>query len=366
MKNLSLTNFKTQRGLNVHISMIYGNTQNFLLENGYQLEKCAFCENYAKVKIHWKIENEYYVIDNIEYPKGKYCCSSNCPGKKLAPMSKEFLKKAKGLTDEEVKEVLSKKSKKAKDTLHEKGWYDDISNNPFSKEYWIKKGYTEEEAQHKVNLRNKYTKEYWINKGYSQKEAIINSKQSADTMSLHSFERRYGKEKGLKKYKETVDKISNSLRESYKNNPRRKICFTTGGKSNEAENLFVLLEKFCIKYGIKEEDIFYNNKEKTKKEYWIKHKTDKVHTYFYDFVLKSKCLFIEYNGTRWHPDHRKQERLLVWKDAHTKEDYRKKLKTDLNKIKIVKKHKMKILVLWSSDGFDTNLNKAKNFIIENI
>ena len=365
MYSFSIYKFKNEKSVNIFVGREYG-IINFLLKEGYNIEKCAFCNNYAKIKIHWKIENDLYVIDFIEYPRGKYCTSKECPGKKLNPVSKEFLKKAYNLTDEEIEVKLKQKAKKGSNTLKERGWFDDISNNPFSKQYWIKKGYSEEESQNKVNERNHFKPEYWIKKGYSYKIADKLSKSCANTISLDSFIKKYGKEYGEKRYVETKNKMSKTLQENNKINPRHKYTFTHGGKSKEASTLFATLEKFCIKHNIKSEDIFYNNENKTKKEYWIKYKTDKVHTYFYDFFIKNKGLFIEYNGTRWHPDHRKHYRLINWRDVHTKEDYHKKLKNDLNKIKLVKKQGMKILVLWSSDGFDINLNKAKNFIIEYI
>lgn len=44
--------------------------------------------------------------------------------------------------------------------------------SPFSKEFWIAKGYTPEEAEYKRNSIRPIKKEYWIERGYSEEESI--------------------------------------------------------------------------------------------------------------------------------------------------------------------------------------------------
>lgn len=44
--------------------------------------------------------------------------------------------------------------------------------SPFSKEFWINKGYSEEDAEYKRNSIRPIRKEYWLERGYSEEEAI--------------------------------------------------------------------------------------------------------------------------------------------------------------------------------------------------
>lgn len=79
------------------------------------------------------------------------------------------------------------------------------------KEYWINKGYSEEEAQEKVSEHaissSPRRKEYWLLKGYSEEEAQEKVSEFQDNCSLSSFCQRYGEEMGLLKYESYVSKI---------------------------------------------------------------------------------------------------------------------------------------------------------------
>lgn len=44
--------------------------------------------------------------------------------------------------------------------------------SPFSREFWVKKGYSEEEAEIKRNSLRPIRKEYWMERGFSEKESI--------------------------------------------------------------------------------------------------------------------------------------------------------------------------------------------------
>lgn len=66
--------------------------------------------------------------------------------------------------------------------------------SPFSREFWIAKGYSVEEADYERNSRRPIRKEYWIKKGYSEEEAIqmaidtkiSNNKKGAEKLSMRS------------------------------------------------------------------------------------------------------------------------------------------------------------------------------------
>lgn len=54
------------------------------------------------------------------------------------------------------------------------------SLSPFSMEYWIEKGYSEGDAVYKANSIRPIRKEFWIEKGYSEKDAIIKAKETKE------------------------------------------------------------------------------------------------------------------------------------------------------------------------------------------
>lgn len=94
-------------------------------------------------------------------------------------------------------------------------------------EHWINKGFTESEAKEKIfNFQSKMSKrrhintsyykdknelciEYWINKGFTIDEAeiiLINIKEKYN-LTKENFIKKYGKENGIKKYKECNENL---------------------------------------------------------------------------------------------------------------------------------------------------------------
>lgn len=52
--------------------------------------------------------------------------------------------------------------------------------SPFSREFWVQKGYTIEQADYKRNSFRPIRKEYWLEKGYKENEAIELAKKTKD------------------------------------------------------------------------------------------------------------------------------------------------------------------------------------------
>lgn len=52
--------------------------------------------------------------------------------------------------------------------------------SPFSKEFWVQKGYTDDEAEYKRNSIKPIRKEYWLEKGYSEQLAIQKAEEIKD------------------------------------------------------------------------------------------------------------------------------------------------------------------------------------------
>lgn len=177
----------------------------------------------------------------------------------------------------------------------------------FFPEYWINKGYSEEEAQDIVNKRKLKAKtksieslhtnsritttniEYYLNKGLSEEDAKIALSERQATCSLKAFQKRYGKDEGLLRYKQRNEKWMQALNNKSDDEKERIYKERINGFakahinsiSNEETKILDLLEKqFNIKI-IRQFQIHYENK-----------------TYLFDG--KYKNILIEFNGDYWH------------------------------------------------------------------
>lgn len=253
---------------------------------------------------------------------------------------------------------------------------------PVNVEYWLKNGYTEEESilqiegQKMVSLRgciarfgekegtkkweereNKRSEigkkgsaniQYWLNKGYSENEAKIKLSIRQSTFSLEKCIEKYGKEEGLIKFNERQIKWQKTL---YKNGKLKS------GYSEVSQELFnKLIEKVDVN------DINYFLFAKKGGEFVL---SDDNGFYRYDFTdLKNKKI-IEYNGDDYHgnPNKYKAEdypnpfrKDLTAKDIWDK-DERKKL--------IANNKGFEVLVVWDSEYKKNKqeiIDKCKNFL----
>lgn len=113
--------------------------------------------------------------------------------------------------------------------------------SPFSREFWIAKGYSEEEADWKRNSFRPIRKEYWMNKGYDEEEAV---KLARETKNRNN-------EKGAKV------SASRPKEEIYRSSVRRTEYWTARGCSEEEAiekvkeaQAFGSLQNFVKRYGI--------------------------------------------------------------------------------------------------------------------
>lgn len=99
--------------------------------------------------------------------------------------------------------------------------------SPFSVQFWVDKGYSEEEAKYEIAIRRPSNKLYWIHKGYSEEEAKKKLyEQSTKGTNRDFYIQKYGKIEGIKKYNERVEKFKTS-------SCRRKEFWMNKGYSEE-------------------------------------------------------------------------------------------------------------------------------------
>jgi G:T-mismatch repair DNA endonuclease (very short patch repair protein) len=262
--------------------------------------KCYFCDNEAIFK---NITNGYH----------KICNSKECLGKTRATGTYEFLmykynlpkddaiKLMNGRADdrgEKIKEGLNKSFEKNENFFKEKSRQ--------CVEFWLKKGYSQENAEIEVkksfdDIHTKTWKKrrenselyqdvnttqigYWLKKGYTEKESKERIKERQLTFTLEKCIQKYGEIDGLKIWTERQKNWSEKVEIMYKNG--LFVKFKKEPYSNNEIELFSKVSERISKKTYFGENQFY------------RYFRDLGQTFAYDFVLEKKV--IEFNGDYWH------------------------------------------------------------------
>ncbi len=246
--------------------------------------------------------------------------------------------------------------------------------------YGKKKGtflYNERSRKHKEN--SKGCLEYWINKGYSEEESIKEIKKQRDKgKTLEWFTNEYGHEEGNIKYliyksshsKKTKENSKGSylfwINKGYSEEEAKEKVLEHVGKnivsygkaSKESLTILEPLYNRLIKNGIIENDIFWGNNGKS--EYFIRSNNN---FFRYDFTIKSKKIIIEYNGIHVHPtkEFLTEEEWNKWKHPFDGRNAEEKYNYDRIKIKEAEKKGFKVFEIWSCESL-SEINKKIAYI----
>lgn len=231
--------------------------------------------------------------------------------------------------------------------------------SPFSKDF---KGYNDMENKSlavsefaKKALKDRLTtsqKEYWISKGFSEEDSINLVSDRQKTFSLEKCIEKYGDEAGLKKYNSRQIKWQSSLKE----NGNIKC-----GYSEVSQKLFW---EICESYVEKTElsDVYFATKNK---EYFISIKDLGFKSY--DFADRKRKKIIEYNGDLYHANP------LIYSEYDRPHPYLREKgpsaldiwKKDEEKIKLANDLGFEVLTIWDSEYRENKedvLNRCLNFL----
>ena len=198
--------------------------------------------------------------------------------------------------------------------------------SPFSKDFIGYKDMSEAEKEkavleatkHDVVGRNTNQKEYWMKKGFSEEDSIKKVSERQTTFSKEKCIEKYGEKEGLKIWQERQDKWQATLDakspEEKERIARAKMCWGKGYSKISQEMFWQIYEK--IKNVVDTDQIYFATYNR------LTHKddgTEKNHEYFYitedgehfflDFLLRNKKRIIEFDGDYWHGEARgNQER----------------------------------------------------------
>jgi len=308
----------------------------------------------------------------------------------------------KGFSEEEAKQKILEMCKKGSKTKKEnpqkyKKYYN------MNIEYWINKGFSEEEAKQKVSERQRtFTLKKCIEK-YGKKEGTkrweerqekwqktlkakpaeeIERINKSKALTLENFVRKYGIEEGTKKYTERCLKCSNSLEnnikkygieEGTKKYKSWKTAMIKGMKnslySQESLTIFIELYEWLISRKYKQTDIFIGCNELGEFKLFENRKNvdGTIKCYFYDFtILHPVRLIIEYNGEAFHPNPLwNDEKLEKWQHPFNRKSAKEMYNYQKHKLELANSANFKVLEIWSSDTKEVNIQKCKDFILEN-
>jgi hypothetical protein len=274
----------------------------------------------------------------------------------------------KGLSEEEAKlkifEIQSENSNKVKNrfivskyNLKSNGYSDDeilnVCQTPSMLSFWIKKGFTEEEAKIKLNETQSNAakhvdfekrllpsnKEYWMERGFDEEESKKKVSDSQRTFSLKICIQKHGPEEGLVIYNNRQQKWQKSL---YENGNIK------GGYSKISQELFDILSTKL------DGEFYYATKSG---EYCISDDRN----YYFDFTDLKSMKIIEYNGDQYHANPKIYEPNDYPHPYRKESGYSSKDIWEMDRIKgeSAKISGFDVLYIW-----DSEYKKNKEYIIQ--
>lgn len=329
-------------------------TNNINLKKGAPIKWKAFLPNNILEQQHKNhVENNTYNLEFLINKKGFSLEEAN-----------EYINKHKQISSNSGKQ---NKGKSAKERIIKKLGSVEAAEkfikeyNCFCKEYWLKRGYTEEEAIKNISEiqtknSNKITvssrrqasircKEHWIKIGYNEEESqkIISRYQT--TFSKEICINKYGKEKGLEIFKKRQEKWQLTL---YKTN--KMHC----GYSKISQDLFNELIKHT------NNEIYYGS---LNREYTIYNKENK-HIYAFDFTDLTNKKIIEFQGDIYHANPNlfsEDDKPSPWNNLTSKELWQK----DEYKKQVALNNNFDLIQIWESDfrnNKEKTIKKCLNFL----
>jgi hypothetical protein len=234
-------------------------------------------------------------------------------------------------------------------------------------EYWLSKGLTKTQAKEKISkiqsnnskkrhektlnykIQNPICVEYWQNLGFTDNDEIQKlRKPYLDKCSntLSRYIEKYGEEEGKEIFYSGIDKRIKTMIERYGTKT------ITAYVSKESLKVLIKLYKIIRKNGVLKSDIVWGisgNKE------FVMSDSNTQQSYFYDFVIKSKKIIIEYNNLFWHPRRRDE-----WRGIG---DYDKILKYQQAKEKLAISRGYSVYYVWNDDDLIEKIDYLSGVIL---
>jgi len=280
-----------------------------------------------------------------EFPDAKLVCEKT--SKTLSEKLKKFMNRP------EVKKMYSEKMSGDKNPNAKCNTTEEHrkSISPFSKSFKGYEGMSDNEKEKNIRKHlqcdrtDKSTNqiEYWIKKGYSEEEAKEKVSERQRTFTLEKCIEKYGLEDGYKRWKERQEKWSKKIEDKYKQGLFSKAPHTINTSIvsnmekdfiNNLMNVGVLDNSMIKCYKNQQMELVNEDENKCKNR-----------RFAYDFVYGGKI--IEFNGDFWHMNPNTYDENYYNKIS--KIFAKDKWEIDAIKIQCAKKYGYSVLVVWESE-----------------
>jgi very-short-patch-repair endonuclease len=287
--------------------------------------KCSFC---GKEAIFFNLTKGYH----------KICDSKICLGKTRATGTYEFLMYKYNLSEKDAIILMNQRAiergVKITDGLQKSFKENDKffkEKSHQSKDFWLKKGFSEEESLNKIKIitdnihkktsdkrknnpelyKESYSNQlgYWLKKGYSEIDAKIKLTERQTTFSLDICIEKYGKLKGTKIWIDRQEKWILNNKKSNFSKISQKLFWSLYEKIDQKDDIYFA----TLKNGLLDES-GKNNEYKLKLESQV---------IIPDFFIKNKNKIIEFDGTYYHRNNPENKKRSKKRDEQlTKEKYK--------------------------------------------
>jgi len=352
--------------LNIENRQINSILQQFIIKYNYELDKSwqtigkllrkHFSENEIFFPKCNDMKPEFWIVRGWDNPREKI--SELCKNKPLPHTKEYWIKKGFSEADAKIKGLNYYHTSTVKNRLL-----------PTQLEYYTNKGQSPEEA--KISLRKEQAKradklvqkekanpelrkrrlwnqiEYYTNKGYSEEIGYQLMSEKFKERNLQTMKKLTQKylDKGQDKFT-----ALESAQKDYKKRAKKTMKTRIKNKSfgwQKASKQSLEFFKPLMDY-LDKENIEYYVGDETHQEYFIANGIE--YFYSYDFCIPSKKLIIEYNGEHVHPNTKmSKEDWNDWKHCWTKESADKCREKELVKIEIAKERGFKVIEIYESD-----------------
>lgn len=130
----------------------------------------------------------------------------------------------------------------------------------FSREFWIERGCSIEQADYERNSRRPIRKEYWIKKGYSEQESIKKVSESQSTFSLEKCIEKYGLLDGTNRWTIRQKKWQNTLKNKTENDiiemNKKRNPFSLGLFKDKEECILYFNSKYNMRLVLLLDDLY--------------------------------------------------------------------------------------------------------------
>lgn len=224
------------------------------------------------------------------------------------------------------------------------------SISPFSKSFKKYDGMTDEEKEKQIREylqcdrddRNTNQIKYWIKKGYSEEEAKQKVSERQSTFTLEKCIEKYGEEDGIKRYTERQTKWSAKVEAMYQQGMFSKVPLT------QNSSIFSKFEKDMVDSIIDELDLDIDDINCYKNsQFQLSNVNDKCGNKIFSYDFKFGNKIIEFNGDFWHmnPDMYDSDYVHPYSNLSAEE----KWEIDEIKLNCAFQNGYEILTIWEQE-----------------